>query len=272
MDLLWLVLPGSLESQAKILPGCCRSTRGNLGSVTVARGFFVAPYQLNMAWTSKCLGFFQADSWLKTAWIWRDLVMTVFVVKQTFLTIWSILKCHTGAKPADFVWMCLSSNWNWTPSRLLSRSTVKIKGITKTRISVRWKFQAATLHYSNVTISGWSFWKLQEMGWRRRHLYLSGRFNSDHKFWYVQRTVDGWASAKLTWCRGLWGTFIVLHRPKWFLILSLASLIFFLSVVRCWYTYYWILKLGESYENSISRFMNYIVHNICISSIVYSYM
>ena len=225
-----------------------------------------------MAWTSKCLGFFQADSWLKTAWIWRDLVMTVFVVKQTFLTIWSILKCHTGAKPADFVWMCLSSNWNWTPSRLLSRSTVKIKGITKTRISVRWKFQAATLHYSNVTISGWSFWKLQEMGWRRRHLYLSGRFNSDHKFWYVQRTVDGWASAKLTWCRGLWGTFIVLHRPKWFLILSLASLIFFLSVVRCWYTYYWILKLGESYENSISRFMNYIVHNICISSIVHSYM
>lgn len=124
IDLLWLVLPGSLESQAKILPGCCRSTRGNLGSVTVARGFFVAPYQLNMAWTSKCLGSFQADSWLKTAWIWRDLVMTVFVVKQTFLTaIWSILKCHTGAKPADFVWMCLSSNWNWTPSRLLSRST-----------------------------------------------------------------------------------------------------------------------------------------------------
>lgn len=50
----------------------------------------------------------------------------IFVVKQTFLTaIWSILKCHTGAKPADFVWMCLSSNWNWTPSRLLSRSTVQ---------------------------------------------------------------------------------------------------------------------------------------------------
>lgn len=30
----------------------------------------------------------------------------------------------------------------------------------------------------------------EEMGWRRRHLYLSGRFNSDHKFWYVQRMKD----------------------------------------------------------------------------------
>lgn len=27
----------------------------------------------------------------------------------------------------------------------------------------------------------------EEAGFRRRHLYLSGRFNSDHKFWYVQR-------------------------------------------------------------------------------------